>query len=381
MSETTEQAIKLKKEKIIRGITCPSCSGELDIKDGIRTFNCKYCGTMLRAKGTEGALKYYVPRKIKREDAIGKTFRWLEKGVSKAKGLSKLSKIDEAFLVYIPYWRVRADVVGWVFGVEKKTTSSSSGTRTEYIDKEIKIQNSFDVTVPACDIAELGVKKVNLQGDEIKPVDFEALQNDGMLFNVISSEKEVTDNSLKNFKIQATGVINLHEITFEHYDLVRQNTTLIYYPLWIVRYVFNNRTYQVVVDGEDGSICYGKAPGSNLFRAIVGIFGLAAGMFLATLFEVFIVMDASDKGPWVVYIISLVIGILLIGWAYKKFRYGGEIEDGTGLVADSKIPDLVQKTGITRMNFNQKNITDFATGAVGSAVVGSILGSILSNRK
>jgi hypothetical protein len=75
------------------------------------------------------------------------------------------------------------------------------------------------------------------------------------------------------------------------------------------------------------------------------------------------------------------VGILLISWAYKKFRYGGEIEEGTGLVADSKIPDLIQKTGITKTNFNQKSITDFATGAVSSAVVGSILGSILSNKK
>jgi hypothetical protein len=380
VNEITEQAIALKKEKIIRGITCPACSGELDIRDGMRTFNCKYCGTMLRAKGTEGALKYYVPRKIKRDDAINRTFKWLEKGVSKAKALSKLSKIDEAFPVYIPYWRVRADVVGWVFGVEKKTTTTSSGTRTEYVDKEIKIQNSFDVTLPACDIAELGVKKVNLQGDEIKPVDFETLQSDGMLFNVISSEKEITDNSLNNFKIQAQGAINLHEVTFEHYDLVRQNTSLIYYPLWIVRYIFNNRTYQVVVDGEDGAICYGKAPGSNLFRAIVGIFGLGAGMFFASLFEI-ILIDPSSKGPWIGYLISLVVGILLISWAYKKFRYGGEIEEGTGLVADSKIPDLIQKTGITKTNFNQKSITDFATGAVSSAVVGSILGSILSNKK
>jgi len=381
MDEVTQQAINLKKDKIIRGITCPSCSGELDIKDGIRSFNCKYCGTLLLAKGEKGSLKYYVPKKIKRDEAIRRTFDWLGKGLSKAKGLKTSSKVDEAFLVYIPYWRVRADVVGWVFGVEKRTTSSSSGTKTTYVDKEIKIQNSFDVTIPACDIAELGVKKVNLRGDEIKPVDFEVLQEDGMLFNVISSEKEATADSLNNFKIQATGKINLHQVTFEHYDLVRQNTTLVYYPLWIVRYVFNNRTYQVVVDGEDGSICYGKAPGNNLFRAIAGIFGLAVGMFLSTLFELFLILDPGEKGTWVAFFLGLIIGIFIIRWAYKKFRYGGEIEEGTGLVHENKIPNLVQQTGITRTNFNQKNITDFATGVVGSAVVGGILGSLFSNKK
>ncbi|CAF3781977.1 unnamed protein product, partial [Rotaria sp. Silwood1] len=103
----------VKKEKVIKGITCPACNGELDLKEGIKTFNCKYCGTLLAVKGESGAAKYYVPKTIKKEDAINRTFTWLEKGISKAKGLKASSKIDEAFLVYIPYWRVRADVVGW----------------------------------------------------------------------------------------------------------------------------------------------------------------------------------------------------------------------------------------------------------------------------
>ena len=47
---------------------------------------------------------------------------------------------------------------------------------------------------------------------------------------------------------------------------------MVYYPLWVVRYSFQNRTYQVIVDGEDESrVCYGKAPGNNLYRAFMGI--------------------------------------------------------------------------------------------------------------
>ena len=108
-TNVAEQAIKFKKEKVIRGITCPSCNGELDIKEGLRTFNCKYCGTLLTVKGESGTMKYFVPRKIKKEDAIAKTFGWLSSGFKKAKGLKEKAVISESFLVFIPYWRIRAD--------------------------------------------------------------------------------------------------------------------------------------------------------------------------------------------------------------------------------------------------------------------------------
>jgi len=135
--DTTTQAIKMKKEKVVKGITCPSCGGELDLKEGMRAFNCKFCGTLLMTKGESGTRKYYVPKSVKRENAIANAFHWLGSGLSKAKGLKANSKIDEAFLVYIPFWRVKADVVGWVFGQEKHT----SGNSTTYEDKEVKIQS------------------------------------------------------------------------------------------------------------------------------------------------------------------------------------------------------------------------------------------------
>lgn len=370
--QITKQAIKLKKEKVIKGITCPSCGGALDLKEGLRTFNCTYCGTLLSAKGESGAIKYYVPKKVNRDDAIKKARQWLGSGLAKAKGLQANSKIDEAFLTFIPYWRVRADVVGWVFGQEQK--SSSNGTH--YEDKEIKIQRTYDSTFPACDVAELGVRKVNLEGDEILPVDFENLQQQGMMFNIISSEEETVKNAMDKFYEDSRKSASLSRVTFEHLDLIRSNINVVYYPLWVIRYVYANRTYQVVVDGEDGTICYGKAPGNSLFRAIVGIYATAAGMFLATLFEIF--KYSHGKTAFVIYILALFAGIALMGWGYKKFRYGGEIEEGTGLVADDKSAFKMVKDSGSISSFLNEGMGGVAKSAVASVAVGSIIGSLLS---
>ena len=374
-SPTTTQAIQLKKEKVIKGITCPSCGGALDLKEGIRTFNCKYCGTLLVTKGEEGAIKYYVPRKINRDDAIKRAYNWLGTGLSKAKGLKANSKIDEAFLTYIPYWRVKADIVGWIFGQEKHTSNSGS----TYEDKEIKIQRTYDSTFPACDVAELGVKHVNLTGDEILPVNFDDLQTQGMVFNIVSSEKEIVDKAREYFTNSSKKDSSLSEIYFEHFDIVRQQIGIVYYPLWVIRYVFANRTYQVVVDGEDGSICYGKAPGSTLFRAISGIFATAVGMYLATFFEVFKFFKASSKFPWIAYIILLILGIALMSWGYKKFRYGGELEEGTGLAeGEGSQVSLVKDFGSISSSIPE-GVKDIAKGAAAASIAGAVLGSIFDD--
>jgi hypothetical protein len=341
----------------------------------VRTFNCKYCGTLLITKGESGAIKYFVPKKISRDDAIKKAYNWLGTGLSKAKGLRANSKIDEAFLAYIPYWRVRADIVGWVFGQEKHTSNSG----TTYEEKEIKIQKTYDSTFPACDVSELGVKRVNLEGDEILPVNFDDLQSQGMVFNIISSEKEIEDKAKEYFSKNAMSGTNLDTVYFEHFDIVREQIGIVYYPLWVVRYIYANRTYQVVVDGEDGSICYGKAPGSSLFRAISGIFATALGMYLATFFEVFKFFRASSKFPWIAYIIFLVLGIAMMSWGYKKFRYGGEIEEGTGLAeGEGSQVSLVKDFGSITGSI-PTGVKEVAKSAAGIAIAGAVLGSIFDD--
>ncbi|MGH2575054.1 MAG: hypothetical protein ACRDFC_05065 [Ignavibacteria bacterium] len=321
-------------EKVLKGITCPACSGELDLREGVRSFNCKYCGTLLVTKGVDGVIKYYVPNKFQRNQVIQNTLNWLGKGLAKARGLRSRSKIDDAFLVYIPYWRVRSDVVGWVFGQERRTQTVNGRTQTYYVDVEKKILKTYDRTYAACDVAELGVRKVNLAGDQMLPVNFEQLQTEGMLFNIVSSEKEITEQAKQQFIEEAVNSAQVDRITFQHNDIVRPGINIVYYPLWVVRYSFQGRTYQVVVDGEDGTICYGKAPGNNLYRAVVGIFGAAVGTYLITFFGIFGILEGDES--IYVYIFCLIFGIMAIIWAYRKFRYGGEIEEGTGIVKAEK---------------------------------------------
>ncbi len=352
-------------EKVLKGVTCPACSGEQDLREGVKSFNCKYCGTLLVTRGVDGVVKYYVPNEIQRNIAIQNAFNWLGKGLAKARGLKTSSKVDEAFLVFIPYWRVRADVIGWVFGRERRTRTVNNRVETYYVDVEKKILQTYDKTYAACDVAELGVRKVNLAGDKMYPVNFEQLQQEGMLFNIVSSETEITDFAKNEFVNAAVATARVDQITFQHNDLVRPSVNIVYYPLWVVRYVYQGRTYQVVVDGEDGTICYGKAPGNNLYRAVVGIFGTALGTYLLTFFGVFGIVGGGDsaKAAIVIYVFCIIFGIILIRWAYKKFRYGGEVEEGTGIVKPPKKSMLKKSSTVSAVSnvFNAGNVVNIAS--------------------
>ena len=330
---------------------------------------------MLTTKGESGALKFYVPKVLSRDEAIKRTYGWLSKGLSKARGLKTSSKIEDVFLVYIPYWRVRADVVGWIFGQEKRTRTVNNRVQTYYVDVEKKIQKTYDNTFAACDISELGVQKVNLAGDKMLPVDFETLQQDGMIFNIVSSESKVSDAAKQQFANDARSSARVDRINFEYYDLVRENISVVYYPLWVTRYNFKERTYQVVVDGEDGSICYGKAPGNNLYRAVMGILGISAGMYLATLFGAFSAIGAFEEGAFVIYIIAFIFGIVLMIAGYKKFRYGGEVEQGTGIIKKKKKKKGTIQVGKTSID-TMAVVKDTGTALVFGSLVGGILRGI-----
>ncbi|MBS1519325.1 MAG: hypothetical protein JSS91_14675 [Bacteroidetes bacterium] len=366
----------MKKEKIVRGISCPSCSGELDLREGIISFNCKYCGTLLVVKGESGTRKYYVPKNLKREDAVSNAFKWLGSGLSKSRKLRTDAKMEDAFLAYIPYWRVRADVVGWIFGQEKRTSTSNGRTSTYYVDVEKKIQNSFERTYSACDVAELGVKKINLTGDTILPAEFEILQQDGMVFNIIASEKEAFDFAKNNFTNESRNSIDLYNISFEHLDLVRESIDIVYYPLWVIRYSFEGRTYQVVVDGDDGSICYGKAPGNNLYRAVLGIIATGIGMYMMTFLGVFTMLSFDEKFPFIAFMIIFVLGVIITRWGYKKFRYGGEIEEGTGLEKDNT---MSINTLTSELKNNQA--LNFSKNVAASVVIGSVISALLRSSR
>jgi hypothetical protein len=104
----------------------------------------------------------------------------------------------------------------------------------------------------------------------------------------------------------------------------------VYYPLWVARYEYRQRNYQVVVDGTTGKVLYGKAPGNIFFRAAALVAGMALGNLLlvnGTLVALWLASGSnSDDDGSGFFFIPVLVGIGLMIWGYRAFRYGEEVE-------------------------------------------------------
>ncbi len=133
----------------------------------------------------------------------------------------------------------------------------------------------------------------------------------------------------------------LDRVTFTWLASVRRRVALVYYPLWVVRYGFRGRTYQVLVDAEEGSLAYGKAPGNHFYRAFSMVGACAGACFVGTT----VLQHAgsflrSENGLMGLGIIGLVLAGLVY-WGYSQFRHGGVVEEGSGLARDREHQSLV----------------------------------------
>ena len=138
---------------------------------------------------------------------------------------------------------------------------------------------------------------------------------------------------------------------------------LVYFPVWLARYSYRNRVYQVVVDGVSGKVMYGKAPGNILYRAAALVTGLAVGNLVLVNGTILAGLVANDDDSLGLLLLPIAVGIGLIVYGYRQFRYGEEVEDkpkefqkaasgpGQGLFGGT-IPGLddlpeMMKTGMT----------------------------------
>jgi hypothetical protein len=99
--------------------------------------------------------------------------------------------------------------------------------------------------------------------------------------------------------------------------------SLVYYPLWVVRYEYRGRMYSTTSDGATGRLLFGRAPGNDVYRVMCLLAGAVGGNFILT--SVWRGLWFDSDGPY------LIVGLACAGfmyWSYRKFRYGAEVTIG-----------------------------------------------------
>jgi hypothetical protein len=127
----------------------------------------------------------------------------------------------------------------------------------------------------AADVSEFGVHQVSAAKSDLEPYDSDTLHTEGMVFEPVESRDEALTEARSHFLYRGRAKKQLRQKFFEKFHFLREKLSLVYYPLWVARYEYRGRNYQVVVDGVNGKVLYGKAPGNIFYRALVLIGGMA----------------------------------------------------------------------------------------------------------
>jgi hypothetical protein len=315
---------------VITGLTCPNCSGALSVREGQKIVKCPYCNARSQVSGERGVGRFQVARRINRDQA-GQAVRGFWGGLNRAMDLSSKAQISELFLAYLPYWRAQGQLAGWMFG----QVQVSSGKSSHLEPREVQFMQDVDWTGAAGDVAEFGVDSIPLAGTQFAAYDPEALHREGMVFEPTGSESDARDAAQAAWETQARSKSRLSRVSDKLLHILRRSLSLVYYPLWVGRYTYRNRVYQVVVDGFSGQVLYGKAPGNIYYRALMLVGGTALGAFvlvdgLALAFSIIGSSSSSSNsggGDLALLAIPVLVGAGLIYGGYKLFRFGEEIEE------------------------------------------------------
>ena len=312
------------------GLNCPACGGAIKVEEGENTVNCQYCGSMLFIEGDSGVTTISFKNMITKDTAVASSAAWWKKGF-KARDLKKVGQVLECYPIYIPFWSTTTRVAGWICGYEERTHSDGHGhTTTERIPKEELVLHDYQFSEIACDPGDLGIKRMKNCVGEPTLTDFLMIPT----FESTTSKDDASNHAKANAMTSARSDAHVPHITFEKVHVIPKAMSMVYYPIWVVRYSYRERMYMNTVDGCTGQVLSGRAPGDPLFQSLAVTAGTSIGGLLGRLVS----SVASTQGEAAVG--CFIVGVLVMVGTYLFFRGGSEITEGDFSDKGFKLGDL-----------------------------------------
>ncbi|MBN1178912.1 MAG: hypothetical protein JXD18_06855 [Anaerolineae bacterium] len=300
----------------------------MPIPEGHLVVRCPYCDLCSVVRGERGLQRYQAVCRVDREQAVQQLRTFFSSRGSVARDAAKRAQLEEVLLVHLPFWAMWTGVLGWVFGQQRVRR----GKQTHYEPREIKIAEEMTWTGAACDVGEFGVAQISLKNQPLAPFDADELHATGLVFEPVGAVSDAEAAAERDFHARVQHMASLTRVSQVFLRFVRRRMGLVYYPLWVLRYLYRGRAFQVVVDATSGEVLYGKAPGSTFYRAAVLVGGMAAGAVVAVdgaAVAFYLATQARGDGAAMFFaggLAAVGAGGVLMSKAYKAFRYGEQVE-------------------------------------------------------
>jgi hypothetical protein len=313
-------------KSVLRPLTCAGCAGPLLAEETTDLFTCAHCGTVYKDTGARGYLRRHFPVGLGRLEAVGTAAGWLRQAAD-TPGDIETAVFTEAYLLYVPIWEVGAHVVGWEFGVKWRTRREVV-QRGEEQTMELRLVDEASeqgflgerrMYEEAADLSALGMRRPHVTGRErALPFTPAALPQGAAVLEPDRGYGEVLERARRSFRRPPTGAAARDR----HIFVLKESVTLLYYPLWSLRYRYRGRQYDITVDGRNGAVHSARAPADNTRRLalMVGAYALLA-LTLAAVAAFSSSLPASRQTVLYAGLLTLALG----GLVYQRFSLLREV--------------------------------------------------------
>jgi len=328
-------------------LSCPSCSGLLEISEGNTNTVCPNCGTPLLLGGVVN--RYIINSSVDSTDAVRVVRRKLEEVSA---GVFTGCRVRKPFLTFVPFWILSCRVDGYVFGLkpvfkEKKVrtaTENNDGSSQNYFVRTVKqrkgvraeehqISSGFDVIVSAAHLEPLGIPSLGAKSQmglsgmalgrsgsrlPLKVFDSDELPDSVSVVDPCVSINQAREESDRYIQRICGGVgVGLEQRSM-YLAVTGAREKLVHYPLWVVEYVFENRSYRAVVDGCTGKLLKGAFPAdSEHWKKVCRVLGSVwAGLIPILLFVSF--TGLFSAGPILMLVLLSVYGLGAVSFRFLK---------------------------------------------------------------
>lgn len=330
------------------GLNCPTCGGAISVPEGENVVNCNYCSSTLFVEGDQGVTTIAFKNKVLQDGVMNQTQAWWRRGW-KARDLPKIGKVTETYPIYLPFWKANTRVAGWICGYEERRHTDQKGNvRVERIPKEVMVLNDYVHSEIACDPGDLGIRTLRNMMGETSFADFEMIPT----FEATTSKDDAVTHAKNEALTKAKSSAKIPHVTFERLHVFPRSLTMLYYPVWVVRYSYHDRMYMDTVDGVTGQVLSGRAPGDPLFQSMA----MTGGAVVAGLIGAgsIIASGVDYANDWRIGAVGLGVGFVVLFLAYRFFRHGSERIEGEFKEKKSigqalkQVQDLAQQAGALR---------------------------------
>ncbi|TFG61371.1 MAG: hypothetical protein E4H36_10555 [Spirochaetales bacterium] len=260
----------------VKSLECKNCGARLQFNSSQVSMTCAFCSSEYFMEIPESE-----DEKKERQDAEIILFKfdkeqgkkifsdWIKKGLFKPNDLTNTFKHKEFDGVYIPFYKVNADAVSNWNGRDKFEVKSAEGDKPavyEYKPRSGTHGESYkDFITATHGLDQNEVDRIQpFDDNDTKPYDQELLmgykfENPGIKKD---NAEEKSRERIRGWEKQACSSL-CDEMNSVSTTISNLRSRLMMLPLWILVYLYKNKPFRVLINGQTGKIA-GKKPVSGI---------------------------------------------------------------------------------------------------------------------